>query len=101
MSLKTIISNLPTYWKLATLRCAIYAAIIAADTFMSGVEGYTALSDMTDLQKIKLVISILVAMLTVWLAFIDQTLTHFGKQNPPDTVEQTVKQTTVTTKTNV
>jgi len=72
--------KLPSYWKLATIRCSIYAIVVGANAFMAGVEGYDALSAMTPLQKGKLSLNILIAMLGVWIAFLDNSM---HKPNDP------------------
>lgn len=69
------VAKLPLMWKLKVIRCGVYATIVAADAFDTGTEGFEALADMTPLQKIKLAIHVFVAMLTVWVAFLDTT-TH-------------------------
>lgn len=79
--MKLSFSRLPVYWKLSTIRCSIYAFISGASAFNAGVEGYTHLSDMTGLQKLKLAISIAVVLGGVWVAFLDQTL---SKIKPPE-----------------
>jgi hypothetical protein len=72
-------SRLPVYWKLATVRCGIYAIIIGYNSFLAGVEGYDSLSQMSSLQIYKLCGNIGVSVLGVWLAFLDQTLTQIRK----------------------
>jgi hypothetical protein len=74
--------SLPSYWKLATIRCSIYAIVVGANAFMAGVEGYDALSVMTPLQKGKLCLNILIAMLGVWIAFIDNSMNKKPDQKP-------------------
>lgn len=74
--------KLPSYWKLATIRCSIYAIVVGANAFMAGVEGYESLSAMTPLQLGKLGLNILIAMLGVWLAFLDQSLSKYNQIKP-------------------
>lgn len=64
---------LSPYWKLAVLRCSVYALIVGWSTFRAGVEGYDNFGQMTGMQIAKLIGDILFGMLGVWLAFIDQT----------------------------
>jgi hypothetical protein len=67
--------TLPSYWKVATIRCGIYAIVVGWNSFQAGVEGFDTLTQMTQLQLYKLAGNITVAMLGVWLAFLDQTMT--------------------------
>ena len=69
-----IFTKLPAYWKLATIKCAIYASIVGWGVFKAGVNGFEKLSDMTRLQGIELAGDVLMAMAAVWMAFIDQTI---------------------------
>ena len=79
--------QLPTYWRLATIRCSIYAIVVGWGAFQTGVEGYNAFSEMTQMQFYKFVGNIAIAMLGVWLAFLDQTMSAAkGNQTPPPTV---------------
>lgn len=71
---QTIFDKLPLYWKLSTIRCGLYALIVAGNTFQAGVEGYDSMASMTPLQKGKLAWNIIAAMFGVWLAFIDTTI---------------------------
>ena len=73
-------ASFPVAMRLATIRCTIYAAVVGANAFQAGVEGYDALSDMTPLQKAKLALNILIAVLGVWIAFLDQTLQSVKQQ---------------------
>ena len=73
------VSKLPSYWKLATIRCAIYALIVGASSFDAGVEGYNSFGEMNSMQLLKLAEHIIVAMAGVWVAFLDQTLTKQNK----------------------
>lgn len=75
--------KLPSYWKLATIRCSIYAVIVGVSAFDAGVEGYDTFSAMTPMQLIKLALHIAVAMLGVWVAFLDQTMSSRYNQQPP------------------
>lgn len=70
--------KLPGYWKLATIRCSIYASVVGWGAFMTGTEGYDAFSQMTTMQVIKLSGGVIATMLGVWLAFLDQTLTKIS-----------------------
>jgi hypothetical protein len=70
--------NLPSYWKMAVIRCAIYAAISGGQTYLAGVEGYQDLVDMTGLAKQKLALNVFLAVISTWGAFIDQTITKMG-----------------------
>ena len=72
--------KLPPYWKLATIRCSLYALIVGWQTFQSGVDGYDSLSGMSNLQLVKLYCGVLAAMLGVWLAFLDQTMSKYRDQ---------------------
>jgi len=85
--------KLPVYWKLATIRCSIYALTVGWAAFLVGVDGYDSLSEMTQMQLIKLFGGIIAAMLAVWLAFLDQSLTKFNN-NSTQPVNQTQNQTT-------
>jgi hypothetical protein len=76
-------AKLPTYWKLATIRCSIYAIIVGASSFDAGVEGYDVFGQMTNMQLIKLVEHVCVAMLGVWVAFLDQSLSKYNKPSDP------------------
>lgn len=76
-------AKLPQYWKLATIRCCIYAAIVGWGSFQTGVEGYDSFYDMTQMQFWKFIGNICVSMLGVWLAFLDQSLSKFSNSNPP------------------
>lgn len=67
-------AKLPVLWKLRVIRCSIYAIVVGADAFDTGVEGFDSFAMMTPLQRGKLAMHILVAMLTVWVAFLDQTM---------------------------
>lgn len=73
-------AKLPPLWKLKTIRCSIYAVVTGANAFDTGVEGFNAFADMSPMQIGKLLIHIGVAMLTVWIAFLDQTM---GQAPPP------------------
>lgn len=65
------------YWRLSIIRCIIYATIVSWGMFTAGTEGYDTLSDMTDLQKLKLIGNMVFAGFAgVVLAFLDQTLTQ-------------------------
>ena len=76
------VSKLPPYWKIATIRCGAYAAVVGWNTFSSGVEGYNSFADMTSMQFYKLFGNISIAMLSVWIAFLDQSMgqLHSGQQ---------------------
>lgn len=82
------------YWKLSTVRCLLYGAIVAWGMFVSGTEGFTSLSEMSGLQLIKLLGNMLFAGFGgVVLAFLDQTLSRLQSQKPqpeqpPKTPEQ-------------
>jgi hypothetical protein len=79
------VSQLPSYWKLATIRCSIYALVVGSNAFMAGVEGYTSLSDISGMAKVKLLLNVIVAMAGVWLAFLDTSLQKIDKTSQPDT----------------
>lgn len=81
--MKLIVGKLPTYWKLATLRCSIYALLVGWGSFQAGVEGFASFDDMTRMQLLKLAGNIATSMAGVWLAFLDQTLSRLQKQTPP------------------
>lgn len=78
-------AKLPRDWKLATVRCCIYAAIVGWGSFQTGVEGYESFHDMTQMQFWKFLGNIGVSMLGVWLAFLDQTMSRInnGPVEPP------------------
>ena len=76
--------KLPPYWKLATIRCSLYAALVGWTAFLVGTEGYDSLSDMTVMQSIKLFGGIAAAMGGVWLAFLDQSLSRYNYTPPPN-----------------
>ena len=80
-------SKFPSYWKLATVRCCIYATIVGWSSFDAGVEGYERISDISSLNLLKLFGHIMVAMMGVWVAFLDQTMAGLRKptdQTTPD-----------------
>lgn len=88
------VAKLPSYWKLATIRCGIYGAIVGWGSFQTGVEGYASFDDMTSMQFWKLIGNICISILGVWLAFLDSTMANIRqKQNPPmpDTTAQPTK----------
>ncbi len=74
-------AKLPPLWRLKVIRCSIYAIVVGADAFDTGTEGFDAFTNMTSMQIGKLIIHVLVAMLTVWVAFLDQTTS--SNPNPP------------------
>lgn len=76
------IAKFPVRWKLATLRCTIYALIVGWGAFEVGTQGYNALSEMTQMQIIYLFGGIVSAMLGVWLAFLDQSLSGWNQNHP-------------------
>lgn len=75
-------AKLPPRWKLATIRCSIYASIVGWGSFQTGVEGYESFHDMTQMQFWKFIGNICVAMAGVWLAFLDQSLSKFPDPPP-------------------
>lgn len=89
-------ARLPTYWKLATVRCVIYAAMCGWGAFLAGVEGYDYFSQMSEMVKIKLAGSIVLSMAGAWLAFLDNTLAQFkhgDPQKPNETKDKNETQT--------
>jgi uncharacterized membrane protein len=76
------IAKFPPYWKLASIRCSIYAIIVGVNAFFACVEGYSSFSDMSWLQIIKMCLNILIAILGVWVAFLDQTLARLRPGAP-------------------
>lgn len=82
--MRAMFEKLPTYWKLATLRWALYSIMVGWGSFLAGVEGYTAMSEMTSLQKIKLSGGIVAAVIGSTLAFLDNTLTKVQPRNNDD-----------------
>lgn len=87
--IRMAIGTLPTYWKLATIRCSIYALIVGASAFDAGVEGYGSFTDMSPMQLWKLALNIIVAMAGVWVAFLDQSMSKVGGQTVTDSVTLT------------
>lgn len=80
---------MPPYWKMATLRCSMYAAVVAWGTFNAGVEGYNSFAEMSQMQICKLVGNMVVSMFGVWIAFLDQTMSHPGQTSlSPATLRQ-------------
>jgi hypothetical protein len=77
-------AKLPSYWKLSTIRCSIYAIIVGVSSFDAGVEGFDNFGQMTRMQILKLCLHIMVAMLGVWVAFLDQTISKFNKPTDQD-----------------
>lgn len=77
-----VLAKLPTYWKIASIRCSIYAFIVGSSAFDAGVEGYDSFSQMTGMEIIKLVGHIIVAAAGVWVAFLDQTMTQMKNEKP-------------------
>jgi len=75
--------KLPSYWKLATIRCSIYAIIVGASAFDAGVGGFDSFGQMTGMQLIKLSEHIAVAMLGVWVAFLDNSLAKYNQPQKP------------------
>lgn len=71
---QTIFGKLPAYWRLATVRCCLYAAIVGWGVFKSGLGGFNSLAEMSSLQFGELVGDTLMSMGAVWLAFIDNTI---------------------------
>jgi hypothetical protein len=70
------VAKLPLLWKLKTIRCSIYAIVVGANAFDTGVEGFNSFTEMTPMQIGKLIEHIGVAVLTVWVAFLDQSMTE-------------------------
>jgi len=96
--MKTIMAKatalLPVYWKLATLRCGIYALMVGWGSFQVGTEGFDSISAMTDMQQMKLAGNTVVAMFGVWLAFLDQTMTKIApSESRTDTISVTQTKT--------
>lgn len=71
---QTFFGKLPAYWKLSTIRCAIYALIVGWGVFKAGTNGFDSLANMTKLQVLDLAGDSVIAMLTVWIAFLDNTI---------------------------
>jgi hypothetical protein len=69
--------KLPPYWKLATIRCSLLCLLVGIQAFMAGVDGYDSLSQMSQLQLIKLYCGVGGAMLGTWMAFLDQTMSKY------------------------
>lgn len=69
--------NLPPYWRLATVRCAVYAFVVGCSSFDAGVEGYESFADMTQMQFWRLWLQVAVSMATVWVAFLDNSLNRY------------------------
>ena len=78
--IQSFFNRLPLLWKLATLRCALYAALVGWGAFLVGVEGYDSFDAMSAMQKIKLVGGVLAAMGGTWLAFLDNTTSELKKK---------------------
>ena len=76
-------ASLPRYWKLATIRCSIYTLTVGWAYFAGGMEGFDSFAEMTDFQIIKLIGGTIVAMLLVWIAFLDQTMSKLPPTTPP------------------
>lgn len=76
----------PGKWKLACVRCGIYALMVGWGAFQVGVQGYETLEQMSVLQRVFLAGGVVSAMLGVWLAFLDQTLTapSSDAKSPPN-----------------
>ena len=90
--------NLPPYWKLAVIRCALYAGVSGGNTWLAGTEGYSAWTDISPLAKDKLCVNVALAVASIWISFFDQTLTGMGaKPLTPDTVKQMIADMTSTT----
>lgn len=100
---QTIFGKLPVYWRLATIRCCLYAAIVGWGVFKSGLGGFKSLAEMSSLQFWELVGDTGMAMAAVWLAFIDNTISKAQEVGatgntqflvkPPDTVSGQLKPT--------
>ena len=90
-TLKKAIGHLPTYWKLASIRCCIYAFVVSISAFDSGVEGYNNFSDMSTMEIWKLILHMGVAAATTWVAFLDQSIQKIDGTKVTDSV--TVSQT--------
>lgn len=88
--------NLPPFWKLAVVRCALYAFIVGWGAFIVGTEGYDSFAQMTQMVKIKLVGGIIMAMVGAWLAFLDTTMTALrqAKEKKLEELEEAPKETT-------
>jgi hypothetical protein len=81
------------YWKLSTLRVILYGMIVMWGTFLSGVEGFDDLTDLSRLQLIKLCGGVVVSFIGVLLAFLDQTLTKIRpNENQTEIASLTVTQ---------
>lgn len=72
---------IPSYWSLAKTRCALYAFVVAASTFKSGISGYNSFSDMTKFQILDLILDIIIAVGMVWVAFFDNAIGGFNNKS--------------------
>lgn len=73
------------YWKMATLRCLIYALIVYATTFLSMTETYTGdeWRLLSWFETIRIHVSCWVAAGTTVVAFLDQTMARLTKDTSP------------------
>ncbi len=79
--IKDALDALPSYWRLATIRCAIYASIVGWGVWKAGVNGFATLDDMTSIQFWQLVGDVLMSMAAVWLSFVDQTMAKVERRD--------------------
>lgn len=84
--IKDAFDALPSYWALATLRCSMYALIVAWGMWKAGTNGFSSLSEMTSMQFWQLLGDVLMSIVGVWLAFVDQTLTKVEKRETTNSV---------------
>ena len=73
------------YWKVAFLRCAIYAGVVFGTTFMSQTEemGTQAWADTGWFLKSRIFVACSVAALTTVVAFLDSTMSTLRNPEKP------------------
>jgi len=83
-SLRAMFDKLPTYWKMATLRCALYSMVALITTLTAGLQGHEHLSELTPVGKITLAGSCIVAFITRIITFLDNSMSMVKPKNLPD-----------------
>ena len=69
------VAKLPDQWKLATVRCCIYAGMVGGQTYLAGVRGFDTFAEMGGLYRFNLMVNIVISVGGVWVAFLDQSMT--------------------------
>lgn len=97
-SVRAMFDKLPIYWKMATFRGLLWAVAQMITTFVAGVQGYERWSEIGQMAKVILVVTVIGAGINSIMTFLDQTMTKLKPKDLPDepaTITTTIKTTAI------